>query len=387
MSINIEYFIEQKYQGLHFQDALTTEPLYNDYCSDNVYFKKLLAKMHQEFNRLFNFMYSRLNSNKHYTANESRGLLYYIKLYKDLNFVLKDTKYAFEVKNEYKQLIESCTKFLQESGGSLIPDDLIKIELLDYEPIFEMCQSITLPTVTESHYQIKLIGEGSYAQVFKYKDEFYNKFFIIKRAKKNLIPKELQRFKREYEIMKSLHSPHVLEVYHYDEDKNEYYAEYADETLDNFISHNPNLNIVKRRNIANQIFKGLSYVHSKNLLHRDLSFTNILLNHYDDGNTIVKLSDFGLVKEQDSTLTSLDSDIKGSLNDSNLKVIGFSNFSIEYETFALTRLVLYVMTGLQNIEKIRDAKIKQFVLKGLDPNVGNRYHSVEEIKAAFSQAF
>lgn len=385
---NIKYFIEQNYQEIRFQEALKTAPLYKGYCSDNIYFEELLAIMHQEFNRLFRFMYSKLDSNGHYNAFESRQLISYIKLYEDMNYVLKDTTYAFEINAQYKQLIDTCSAFLQESNGSAIPDDLLKIELLDYEPIFTMCQSVSVPNVTEKRrYQIKLIGEGSYAHVFKYKDEFYNKFFVIKRAKKELDPKELQRFKREYEIMKSLHSPHVLEVYHYDEDKNEYYAEYADETLDNFISHNPNLDIVKRRNIANQIFKGLSYVHSKNLLHRDLSFTNILLNHYDDGNTIVKLSDFGLVKEQGSTLTSLDSDIKGSLNDSNLKVIGFSNFSIEYETFALTRLVLYVMTGLQNIEKIRDAKIKQFVLKGLDPNVGNRYHSVEEIKVAFSQAF
>lgn len=261
MSINIEYFIEQKYQGLHFQDVLTTEPLYDDYCNDNVYFKKLLAIMHQEFNRLFSFMYSKLNSNGHYNALESRDLLNYIKLYKDTSYVLKDTEYAFKIKDEYKQLIENCATFLQKLGGSPIPGDLIKIELLEYEPIFEMSQNVLIPTInTERRYPIKLIGEGSYAHVFKYKDEFYNKFFVIKRAKKELDPKELQRFKREYEIMKSLHSPHVLEVYHYDEDKNEYYAEYADETLYNFISHNPNLDIVKRINIANQIFKGLSYV-------------------------------------------------------------------------------------------------------------------------------
>lgn len=221
-----------------------------------------------------------------------------------------------------------------------------------------------MPTVTEKRrYQIKLIGEGSYAQVFKYKDDFYNKFFVIKRAKKHLNTKELQRFKKEYEVMNSLHLPYVLEVYRYDDTKNEYYAEYADETLYNFISHNPKLDYSKRKSISFQLFKGLSYIHSQGYLHRDLSLSNILLVHYDDGNSIVKLSDFGLVKEENSTLTSLESDVKGSLNDSNLRVIGFSNFSIEYETFALTRVILFIMTGLQNIDNIREEKIKQFCIK------------------------
>lgn len=94
---DIKYFIEQKYQGLHFQEVLKTEPLYKGYCMDNTYFEKLLAIMHQEFNRLFEFMYYKLKSNAHYNANESRELLSYIKLYEDMNYVLKDSKYAFEI--------------------------------------------------------------------------------------------------------------------------------------------------------------------------------------------------------------------------------------------------------------------------------------------------
>ena len=187
--------------------------------------------------------------------------------------------------------------------------------------------------------------------------------------------------------MSKLHSPYVLEVYRYDETRHEYYAEYADETLLKYISHNPRLDVSKRKSICNQLFRCLSYIHSKGYLHRDLSLTNILLVHYEDGNSIVKLSDFGLVKEPDSTLTSLDSEIKGSLNDSNLRVVGFSNFSMVYETYALTRVILFVMTGLQNIERIRDEKTRRFVLKGIDSDTNKRYQNVDELKAAFNETF
>ena len=62
-------------------------------------------------------------------------------------------------------------------------------------------------------FSIKQIGTGSYANVFKYKDTFYDRHFVIKRAKKDLSAKELERFKREFEEMKEFSSPYILEVF------------------------------------------------------------------------------------------------------------------------------------------------------------------------------
>ena len=118
-----------------------------------------------------------------------------------------------------------------------------------------------------------------------------------------------------------------------------------------------------------QIFKGFSYIYSKGYLHRDISFTNVLLQHYENDLTIVKISDFGLVKMKQSDLTSFGSEINGSLNDSNLQIVGGGNYNMEYETFALTRLIYYVMTGRYNLENIKNQKVKDFVLKGISSNL------------------
>lgn len=69
---------------------------------------------------------------------------------------------------------------------------------------------------------LKLIGECSYAKVFKYKDNFYNKYFALKRAQIGLNAKELERFKLEFDSMQSFNSPYILEVYSFDDQKNEY---------------------------------------------------------------------------------------------------------------------------------------------------------------------
>lgn len=332
-------------------------------------------------------MYSK--SNGHFNAAESRQLMDYIKLYEDMEYVLKNTELSFKINDEYKNLINECKKFLVSSGGSTIPTDLIHVRLIDYGPIFFMMRTINIKreNIEEKRYPIKLIGEGSYAQVFKYKDEFYDKDFVIKRAKKDLNGKELERFKKEYLTMKELKSPYVLEVYRYDDEKKEYYAECANQTLYDYISkNNDKIKAETRKSIAYQVFKAFSYIHSKGYLHRDISLTNILLINYDDV-IVVKISDFGLVKEKESNLTSIDSEVKGSLNDNYLSIIGFKNYSIEYETYALTRLILFIMTGKKNIEKIENKKIKDFVMKGTDRDIQKRYKSVEEMKEYFNKTF
>lgn len=125
---------------------------------------------------------------------------------------------------------------MQESGGSEIPDDLPKFNIIEYDPIFYMSEIITVPSINnDNNFELKMIGEGSYAKVFRYRDEFYNKFFVLKRAKNDLNDKELERFKRGFDVMNELKSPYVLEVHRYDEEKNEYYMEYADETLKKFV--------------------------------------------------------------------------------------------------------------------------------------------------------
>ena len=60
---------------------------------------------------------------------------------------------------------------------------------------------------------------------------------------------------------------------------------------------------------------------------------------------------------------------------------------MEYETFALTRLIYYVMTGRYNLENIKNQKVKDFVLKGISSNLDERYHSVAEMQQAFEVAF
>ncbi len=106
--------------------------------------------------------------------------------------------------------------------------------------------------------------------------------------------------------------------------------------------------------------------------------TNVFIKHYDDVD-LVKIGDFGLVKVPDSTLTSLQSELKGSLNDPDLINVGFANYDMCHETFALTRLCFFILTGKTNVERQKDSDIKEFWNRGTNTDRNKRYQSVDDL--------
>lgn len=381
--MNIINYLETFKDNIGEENRNRLEHLYSNI--DNETLKFIFSKIHFEINSLLRYMNGRLK-NGHYNAHESRLLLNWIDKIEELESNLKKTKFSFTIHPYYKEVLDKCMEFLVQSGGSPIPNDFQKINLLLTDPIFKIENTITIKnTHKEANYPIKLIGEGSYAKVFKYKDECYNRTFAIKRAHNNLTDKEYQRFKKEYEEMSNLNSPYIVEVYRFNASKNEYIMEFVNHTLYDYINKNNNtITIEERKNLVYQVLKAFNYLHEKNILHRDISLTNTLIKKYD-GLKVIKVSDFGLVKTPESNLTSTLTELKGSLNDPNLELYGFKNYEIRHETYALTRLIHFIMTGKTTINKnkFRTLKFKDFILKGLDNNLEKRYKDTYDIKKSF----
>ena len=107
-----------------------------------------------------------------------------------------------------------------------------------------------------------------------------------------------------------------------------------------------------------------------------------MIKVYDDVN-VVKVCYFGLVKLPDSDLTSIDTILKGCYNDPALITEGFKNYTILHETYALIRLIAFILTGKATADRITDAKLKAFVEKGLSPDKEKRFKSVVEMEMAF----
>ena len=139
---------------------------------------------------------------------------------------------------------------------------------------------------------LKYIGEGGFATV--YLNELTN--VVVKKLNDESIADKslVSRFKREYEITKSLASnEHVIDVFDFDINDCSYTMEYADSDLYQYIENN-SFSEKEKLNIINVIVKTIASIHKENIIHRDLSPSNILIV-----NGVIKISDFGLGKNLD----------------------------------------------------------------------------------------
>lgn len=380
--MNAENAIESHYRKLSEKLNSEFENLYESISSDKL--RILFSTLHSRVVGLFDSMNDRLptgSDSAHFWADPSRDLIFSIEIIEALERALKNSEYAFYIEDYHRERFAFCKTFLSKYGGSAIPPHTEKLLLYYTMPIFFSRGSIKIENKNDLA-DLKALGSGSYANVYKYFDSFYLRYFALKRAKIDLNLKEVQRFKREYEQVSVLSSPYVLEVYCYNEKNNEYVMEFMDFSLDKYISkNNSKLSFQDRVKLGLQILKAFSYIHSKSILHRDISPKNILIKEYEDV-VVVKIADFGLVKVVDSELTSVNTELKGYYNDPSLVTEGFDSYSILHETYALTRILFYVLTGRAKLDKLPD-NMRNFIDRGLSSDKAVRFKDVDQLREAF----
>jgi hypothetical protein len=179
--------------------------------------------------------------------------------------------------------------------------------------------------------------------------------------------------------MKRLSFPYVVEVYQYNDERNEYRMEYCDETLRDYVAtRNNSLGFASRKRIALQFLFGLNYLHSRELLHRDISLQNVMLKVFDGGAVLVKLSDFGLVKDQASAFTRTQTEMRGTIRDPLLDL--FKDYSIGNEIYSIGWVLSYIFTGKESLNVSPD-DVGAIVQKCTAHDYSARFTSVIEVIA------
>ncbi|PBC51327.1 protein kinase family protein [Rhodococcus sp. ACPA1] len=344
---------------------------------DGEAFGRMFAVLHGRLNHHFDQINDRAQTTNHYWADPSRDL---IALIKDLNqdlHALQRAGVEVELADGYQKALERCEPWLSRSGGSTVPDDFGQIELIKYEPIFRRSATTVTLENRPSPVKLKMVGEGSYANVFSYVDPNYGINFAVKRAKRGISDRDLQRFKQEFDVMKRLSFPYVVEVYQYDETRNEYTMEFCDETLRKYIlKRNNALQFSSRKRIALQFLYGINYIHSAGLLHRDISLQNVLLKVFESGAVLVKLSDFGLVKDKTSEFTRTKTEMRGTIRDPLLD--NFRDYNALNEMYAVAWVLSYIFTGRESLKSGTD-EVGRIIQKCAAHDISQRYKTALEL--------
>jgi hypothetical protein len=126
-------------------------------------YKLIFSIFHQNINYLFHFMNDKIDYNRHFNADQSRELIYIISKLDDLLFNLKNESIEITIIDSYKIIINECKKFLESSGGSRIPENFPKIDIIKYDPIFFINDNSEMMTRRQAA-SIKLEFDNRYMQ-------------------------------------------------------------------------------------------------------------------------------------------------------------------------------------------------------------------------------
>lgn len=335
----------------------------------------IFANIHEKINNVFENL-NRRGAGGYFLADDNRYILWLNKFLQELTFMTKDTSYKYEFDSYYQDILNKILVFAKPSFGSNIPDDFPNIKIVNFKPIFNLTHTSFVKT-NKSSFQKVLVGAGSYAIVHKYFDKDYDTYFAIKKLKKGYTPKELLRFKNEYEIMRKCKHPNLLRVYKYFEGDASYTMEYCEGFIYDYVTrNNTKLSKLTRLNLLNQFLNGVGYIHAIGLLHRDLSYGNILITIDSYNNPFLKLSDFGLVKDNNQKFTSTDSSVKGTFRDPCLQ--SFKDYNFKNEEYAMAYIIIFILYGRQN-PKTSDC-IYPVIEKCLSSDLDKRYSSLAELR-------
>lgn len=138
------------------------------------------------------------------------------------------------------------------------------------------------------------IGMGGMGEVYKAFHPGLNRVAAIK----ILHQKDMaERFRNEAYIQSSVNHPHIAKLYEYLDhgDKPCIIMEYVEGfPLDDYIARKGRLGNEETEKIISQVASALSYLHQKDILHRDIKPQNFKIDR--DGN--VKMLDFGISKNK-----------------------------------------------------------------------------------------
>ncbi len=210
----------------------------------------------------------------------------------------------------------------------------------------------------------------------------YGKWIIIKRIKPEYKdnPKYRELFMREFENAYHLDHPHIVRLLDKGEDTEGLYytMEYIDgRPLSQLITPTGVNNDSIAENVARQMLDALSYVHKKQIFHRDLKPDNIYVTFRGDN---VKILDFGLAAADyfEDDLLKVGTPRYASPEQMQ------KGYDVDQraDIFSFGKIFLEMLTGSVNPDSAKDIKnnaYKHIVSKSIEQNPQGRFHNCDEI--------
>ena len=268
---------------------------------------------------------------------------------------------------------------------------------ISYDPYFSLKNFIP---VFDDYGKVKLIGSGSYGQVYLALHTINKRYYAVKHMDKKKLYSllhSLTSIQKEIEIQSIIDHPNIVKLLYVKETNASYdlIMDYASiGSLFHYIRKYKGLSENKCFSLFIQVVNAINFLHQNDLIHRDIKPENILM--YE--NNVVKLCDFGwcvkLEGRQRGTFC-------GTTEYMSPELVNHEGYGKEIDVWSLGILLYEMIHGyspfrpnkpkfnekdvMENIinhnlifEKEISDECKELIYHLLDPNINMRYR-VEDI--------
>lgn len=209
------------------------------------------------------------------------------------------------------------------------------------------------------------LGRGASGVVFRAFSRTQGKDVAVKVLQVAQDASMLARFQREGRDMESLFHPNVVAFHEMGSHQGHEYLvmEFVEGNLNGFLAARPQLGEVCR--VFAQIARGLGYIHSLSIVHRDVKPENILMTK----DWVPKITDFGLARRLDghSRLTA-DGTILGTFGYLAPEQMGSSHVTASADLYALGVCLYEAVTGRPPFEAESDLALIACHLREVPPS-------------------
>ncbi|XP_028403700.1 serine/threonine-protein kinase PLK1-like [Dendronephthya gigantea] len=212
-------------------------------------------------------------------------------------------------------------------------------------PLPDVAQVVIDPDTQRRYFRGRLLGKGGFARCYEVTDMKTNQAYACKVVSKARIAKPHQRKKivNEIEIHRSLNYSYVVGFHgFFEDDKNVYILLElcSRKSLVQLLKQRKSLLEPEVRYFMRQAIKACSYLHSLNIIHRDIKLGNFFINN----DMQLKLGDFGLACRVGSS-TSDEMTVCGTPNYIAPEVLKKGRHGYEVDTWALGCVMYTLLVG------------------------------------------
>ncbi|MBP9097556.1 MAG: serine/threonine protein kinase [Ferruginibacter sp.] len=204
------------------------------------------------------------------------------------------------------------------------------------------------------------IGSGGMGEVYKAYNPSLNRFAAVKILNEEIFA---GRFKNEANIQASVNHPNIARLYEYTSCGNKLciVMEYVEgDCLDVIRRRNGKLSSAETENIIRQIVSALAYLHSKEIMHRDIKPQNFKVQ--PDGT--VKMLDFGIAKNKNSPKLTQAGFVVGTMD--YLAPEQFNQqAALSSDIWALAVMAYELVTGYMPFESSNPVALQASICKGM----------------------